>query len=660
MTQTVRLTTAQALVKFLSHQFSERDGVEQRLVTGILGIFGHGNVAGVGQALLQAQVQDEEGADGDDVLGDLPYYLARNEQGAVHTATAFSRARHRRQVMAVTTSIGPGATNMVTGAALATTNRIPVLLLPSDQFANRVPDPVLQQLEDPGTLDVSVNDVFRPVSRFFDRINRPEQLVPSLMNAMRVLTDPADTGAVTVCLPQDVQAEAHDWPLAFFTKRVWHIGRPVPEPAALERALAAIRSAERPLVVAGGGVVYSEASEDLRAFATATGIPVCDTHAGKGAINWDHPSAVGGVGSTGSSAANELARKADVVIGIGTRYSDFTTASHTIFAADAVRFVNVNVLGFDAAKHGATMLVADAREALRALTSGLEGWQVDDAYRQEAVDLDAAWQKVVDECYHRDHIPLPAQTEVFGALNELMGPKDVVINAAGSMPGDLQCLWRASTPEQYHVEYAFSCMGYEIPASLGVKMAVGDEHAGRGDRRGRHVPDAADGDRDDRLRGRQGDHRAPPEPRLRLDRRALRVAGFAALWYEVPHAAELDGAPGRGERPLRPRRQRGLMGGRRAALRLDRRVPRQLRPGRRVRPHHGPVHRDRPHGPQPAGLGLVGRARLAGVRPGVDAAGLCRARGAPARAATVPLTCPFADLVDMNDGMLEQTLDSRI
>ena len=475
MTQTVRLTTAQALVKFLSSQYSERDGVEQRLVTGILGIFGHGNVAGVGQALLQAQVQGEEDAEGDDVLGDLPYYLARNEQGAVHTATAFSRARNRRQVMAVTTSIGPGATNMVTGAALATTNRIPVLLFPSDQFANRVPDPVLQQLEDPGTLDVTVNDVFRPVSRFFDRISRPEQLIPSLMNAMRVLTDPADTGAVTVCLPQDVQAEAHDWPLAFFTKRVWHIGRPVPEPAALDRALAVIRSAKRPLVVAGGGVVYAEASEELRAFAAATGIPVSDTHAGKGAINWDHPSSVGAVGSTGSSAANALAREADVVIGIGTRYSDFTTASHTIFANEDARFVNVNVLGFDAAKHGATMLVADAREALRALTAGLQGWQVDDGYRQEAVDLDAAWQKVVDECYHRDQTPLPAQTEVFGALNELMGPKDVVINAAGSMPGDLQCLWRASTPEQYHVEYAFSCMGYEIPASLGVKLAVGDE-----------------------------------------------------------------------------------------------------------------------------------------------------------------------------------------
>ena len=429
-------------------------------------------------------MQGEEGAEGDDVLGDLPYYLSRNEQGAVHTATAFSRARNRRQVMAVTTSIGPGATNMVTGAALATTNRIPVLLFPSDQFANRVPDPVLQQLEDPGTLDVTVNDVFRPVSRFFDRISRPEQLIPSLMNAMRVLTDPADTGAVTVCLPQDVQAEAHDWPLAFFAKRVWHIGRPVPEPAALERALAVIRVGE---ASARRRRWWRRLRRGLRGAAClrerrpGSRCPTPTPARARSTGTTRPPS--GGVGSTGSSAANALAREADVVIGIGTRYSDFTTASHTIFANEDVRFVNVNVLGFDAAKHGATMLVADAREALRALTAGLEGWQVDAAYRQEAVDLDAAWQQVVDECYHRDHTPLPAQTEVFGALNELMGPKDVVINAAGSMPGDLQCLWRASTPEQYHVEYAFSCMGYEIPASLGVKLAVGDEQRGGGDRR---------------------------------------------------------------------------------------------------------------------------------------------------------------------------------
>ena len=483
MSQTVRLTVAQAVIRFLGAQYSERDGQRQRLVTGMFGIFGHGNVCGVGQALLQDQVAYEEsvaakGGEGVDPLahGHVPYYLIRNEQSGVHAATGFARARNRTQVMAVTTSIGPGATNMITGAALATTNRIPVLLFPSDQFASRLPDPVLQQLESPQTLDTAVTDCFRPVSRFFDRITRPEQLMPSLMNAMRVLTDPADTGAVTIALPQDVQAEACDWPLAFFAERTWHIARQVPEAAALARAVDVIRSAKRPLIVAGGGVVYSEASEQLRGFAAATGIPVADTHAGKGAINWDHPSAVGGVGSTGTSAANALAAEADVVIGIGTRYSDFTTASHTIFAAEDVRFVNINTLGFDAAKHGATMLQADAREALTALTDALAGWEVDAAYRQRAIDLDAAWQREVDACYHRDHAPLPAQTEVFGALNELMAPEDVVINAAGSMPGDLQCLWRATTPSQYHVEYAFSCMGYEIPAALGVKLAVGDEH----------------------------------------------------------------------------------------------------------------------------------------------------------------------------------------
>jgi len=296
-----------------------------------------------------------------------------------------------------------------------------------------------------------------------------------MLNAMRVLTDPSETGAVTLCLPQDVQPEAYDFPVELFRRRVWHVGRPVPEPAALDRAVAAIKASKRPLVVAGGGVVYSDASQALRAFADATGIPVADTQAGKGAINFDHRMAVGGVGSTGGSAANTLAREADLVIGIGTRYSDFTTASRTVFASEDVRFVNINVQRFDAAKHGAEMVVADAKAALEALTTALAGWTTDEAYQQRAGELDDAWQKVVDECYHRDHHPLPAQTEVFGALNELMGDDDVVINAAGSMPGDLQALWRARTPEQYHLEYAYSCMGYEIPASLGVKLAVGDE-----------------------------------------------------------------------------------------------------------------------------------------------------------------------------------------
>jgi 3D-(3,5/4)-trihydroxycyclohexane-1,2-dione acylhydrolase (decyclizing) len=454
MTQTVRLTVAQAVVKFLAQQYTERDGVEQKLFAGCFGIFGHGNVAGIGQALLQAEVQTLDGvAD----APDLPYVLVRNEQGAVHAAAAYAKTKNRLQTWAVTSSIGPGALNMVTGAALATTNRLPVLLLPSDIFATRYPDPVLQQLEDPRSLDVSVNDAFKPVSRYWDRINRPEQLIPSLLAAMRVLTDPAETGAATLCLPQDVQAEAFDFPVALFARRVWHVARPVPEPAALERAVAAIRASQRPLVVAGGGVIYAEASEQLRAFADATGIPVSDTQAGKGAINFDHRMAVGGVGSTGNTAANTIAREADLVIGIGTRYSDFTTASHTIFANPDVRFVNINVMAFDAAKHAATMVVADAKPALEALTDALAGWSTEAAYQTRAGDL-------------------PAQTEVFGALNELMGDHDVVINAAGSMPGDLQALWRARTPEQYHLEYAFSCMGYEIPAAMGVKLAVGDDH----------------------------------------------------------------------------------------------------------------------------------------------------------------------------------------
>ncbi|WP_154794074.1 3D-(3,5/4)-trihydroxycyclohexane-1,2-dione acylhydrolase (decyclizing) [Occultella kanbiaonis] len=463
---TERLTVGQALVRFLAAQYTERDGVEQALFAGVFGIFGHGNVAGIGQALVQNEVDPAPGEDR------LKYFHARNEQAMVHAAVAFARTRNRLQTMACTASIGPGSTNMVTGAALATIDRIPVLLLPSDIFATRFPDPVLQQLEDPRTLDVSVNDAFKPVSRFWDRINRPEQLIPSALAAMRVLTDPAETGAVTLCLPQDVQAEGHDWPVEFFRRRVWHVARPVPEPAALARAIAAIRAAKRPLLVAGGGVVYSEASAELAAFADATGIPVADTQAGKGAIAFDHPSAVGGVGATGTAAANALAAEADLVIGVGTRYTDFTTASHTVFANRDVAFVNVNVLAFDAAKHAADMVVADAREGLRALTEALAGHRVDPAYGARATRLAAEWAAVTDECYHRGHGPLPAQTEVFGALNELMGDEDILINAAGSMPGDLQALWRARSPYQYHLEYGYSCMGYEIPAAMGAKLAA--------------------------------------------------------------------------------------------------------------------------------------------------------------------------------------------
>ena len=462
---TIRLTVAQATIRFLSNQYSERDGVEHRLIEGAFGIFGHGNVAGIGQALLQNEIAPVEGE------GAMPYIMPRNEQGAVHAAAAFARVCNRMSTYMVTTSIGPGALNMVTGAALATTNRVPVLLLPSDQFATRVPDPVLQQVEDPTTLDLTVNDCFRPVARFFDRINRPEQLIPSLLNAMRVLTDPAGTGAVVIAMPQDVQAEAHDWPVEFFRRRVWHVRRPLPEPAALERAVALIRAAERPMIISGGGTIYSEACDQLRALATATGIPVADTQAGKGAINDDHPCSIGAVGSTGGDSGNHIADRADLVIGVGTRYSDFTTASKTQFKNPDVRFVNINITPFDAAKESAQMVVADAREGLTALNAALDGYRVSDDYSREIAAERESWFATTDHCYHLGHGPLPAQTEVFGALNELMGADDIVINAAGSMPGDLQALWRARTPVQYHVEYAFSCMGYEIPAGLGCKLA---------------------------------------------------------------------------------------------------------------------------------------------------------------------------------------------
>ncbi|WP_326623957.1 MULTISPECIES: 3D-(3,5/4)-trihydroxycyclohexane-1,2-dione acylhydrolase (decyclizing) [unclassified Streptomyces] len=457
----MRLTTGQALVRFLANQFSERDGRERRLIDGVWGIFGHGNVAGIGQALLQ--YPDE-----------LPYFLARNEQAMVHTAAAYAKMNDRLATYACTSSIGPGATNMVTGAALATVNRLPVLLLPGDTFATRVADPVLQQLEDPRQGDVSVNDALRPVSKYFDRIERPEQLIPAALAAMRVLTDPVETGAVTLCLPQDVQAEAFDWPEDFFRRRVWHVGRPQPEPDALTRAVALLRQAERPLIVAGGGVVYAQAWPQLREFAEATGIPVADTHAGKGAIPWDHPCAVGGLGSTGTSAANALAAEADVVLGIGTRYSDFTTASRTVFAHPQVRFVNLNVARLDAVKHAAEPLVADARAGLEALTRKLADWRTDEAYRARVRELAADWRWATDHAYHLGHGPLPAQTEILGALNELLDDRDVVINAAGSMPGDLQALWRARDPKAYHVEYAYSCMGYEIAAGVGAKLAAPD------------------------------------------------------------------------------------------------------------------------------------------------------------------------------------------
>ena len=463
----MRLTVAQALVRFLAVQYSERDGQEHRFVQGCFGIFGHGNVAGVGQALLQAELA---------APGALPYYLGRNEQGMVHTAAGFARMRNRLSTLAVTTSIGPGATNMVTGAALATVNRLPVMLLPGDVFATRAANPLLQELEDPRSYDVSVNDAFRPVSRFFDRIWRPEQLPAALLGAMRVLTDPAETGAVTLALPQDVQAEAFEWPDELFAKRVWHVARPGAEPAALARAIDVIRAARRPMIVAGGGVIYSEATDALRMFAETTGVPVAETQTGKGSLPYDHPLSLGAVGATGTTGANAIARAADVVIGIGTRYSDFTTASRTAFGADGVRFVNVNVTGFDAAKHSGISLVADARSALEQLTDALTGYDTGAEYRATAQRLNREWDETVESAYQLGHGPLPAQSEIIGAVNDAVEPRDVVVCAAGSMPGDLHKLWRTRDPKGYHVEYGYSCMGYEIAGGLGVRMAAPDRN----------------------------------------------------------------------------------------------------------------------------------------------------------------------------------------
>ncbi|MET8828115.1 3D-(3,5/4)-trihydroxycyclohexane-1,2-dione acylhydrolase (decyclizing) [Streptomyces sp. NPDC004610] len=461
---TRRLTTAQALVSFLSRQYTERDGVEHRLIEGCFGIFGHGNVAGVGQALLQQP-------------DDLTYYQSRNEQAMVHAAVAFARTRRRLSTLACTTSVGPGATNMVTGAALATINRLPVLLLPGDTFATRSASPLLQELELPYAADITVNDVFRPVSRFFDRIWRPEQLLSAATQAMRVLTDPAETGAVTLCLPQDVQAEAWDFPEEFFARRVWHVGRPAPEDRALTAAVRLLRDAERPLIVAGGGVIHSDASDALARFAAVTGIPVAVTQAGKAALPHGHPAAAGGIGHTGSPSANTLAREADVVLGIGTRWQDFTTASRTLFTDPDVRFINLNITSFDAAKQSALMLQADARTGIESLHRALTGHTTPAAHRARAGRLIHDWNDRTTAAFTRRNTPLPAQSEILGAIRDAMADHDVVISAAGSLPGDLHKLWRPTDPLGYHVEYGYSCMGYEIAGGLGVKMAAPDRQA---------------------------------------------------------------------------------------------------------------------------------------------------------------------------------------
>jgi len=474
MTETVRMTVAQAVVEFLAVQWSERDGERQQLFAGCLGIFGHGNVAGIGQALLQHETAALDAG----APPRLPYVLARNEQAMVHTAVGYARHKDRLQTWVCSASVGPGSTNMLTGAALATVNRIPVLLLPSGTLATRRSAPVLQELEVERAGDVTVNDAFRPLSRYFDRVHRPEQLPSALLNGMRVLTDPAETGAVTLSLPQDVQAEAHDWPADLFAERTWHVARPPAEPARTAAAAAVIRSARRPMIVAGGGVHYSGAEDALRSLCEATGIPVGESQAGKGSLPHGHPQLVGAVGSTGTTAANALARRADVVVGVGTRWSDFTTASRTAFQADGVRFVNVNVAGVDAGKHSGLSVVADAREALTALTEALSGYAVDDGYRAEQDEVWRAWDARVEAAYHPSADVTGAladglltQGEVLGRVNELSDPRDVVVCAAGSMPGDLHKLWRVRDRKGYQVEYGYSCMGYEIPAALGIRLA---------------------------------------------------------------------------------------------------------------------------------------------------------------------------------------------
>lgn len=456
--KTRKLTMGQAVVQFLQQQFVERDGNETQFFAGMFGIFGHGNVAGIGQALHQ-------------YADSFRFYQTRNEQSMVHTAAAFAKMNNRLRTLACTTSIGPGATNMLTGAAGATINRLPVLLLPGDIFSTRLVAPVLQQLESPGSQDISVNDCFKPISRYWDRINRPEQLITALPEAMRVLTSPAETGTVTLALPQDVQAEAYDYPVELFQKRVYPIPRQRADVNALKRAAAWIRESKRPLIIAGGGVIYSEATAQLARFAEQTGMPVGETFAGKGSLHYNHPQNLGAIGATGTPGANITAREADLVIALGTRLSDFTTASKTAFQNPDVRFIGINVAEFDAFKHAALPLVADARVTLEELAVAVGNYRVDADYAARIENYRDAWEEEVERLYHLGHGPLPSQSEVIGVVNEVSRPEDVMVCAAGSLPGDLHKLWRARNPKQFHLEYGYSCMGYEIAGGLGIKMA---------------------------------------------------------------------------------------------------------------------------------------------------------------------------------------------
>lgn len=480
--QTVRMTTAQALVKFLNQQYVEFDGKQQKFIKGIFTIFGHGNVVGLGQAL-------EEDA------GELEVYQGRNEQGMANAAMAFAKQRHRKQIMACTSSVGPGSANMITSAATASANNIPVLLLPGDVFATRQPDPVLQQIEQTHDLSISTNDAFRAVSKYWDRINRPEQLMTAMIQAMRVLTNPADTGAVTICLPQDVQGEAWDFPSYFFQKRVHRIERRLPTKASLADAVEMIKKKKKPVMICGGGVRYAEAAEELKQFADTFRIPFGETQAGKSAIESSHPYNLGGIGVTGNLAANTIAKEADLVIGIGTRFTDFTTASKQLFQNEEVEFLNINISEFHANKLDALKIIADAKEALLALIDELQAIDYRSSYTVEIDDAKEAWETELARLHNirftsqgftpeveghfdenlNEYVDALGtqltQTAVIGQMNTLLDEDAIIVGAAGSLPGDLQRMWAANKPNTYHMEYGYSCMGYEVAGALGAKLA---------------------------------------------------------------------------------------------------------------------------------------------------------------------------------------------
>ena len=459
----VRLTVAQALVRFLANQMTVIDGEKLPIFAGCWAIFGHGNVAGIGEALYQ--VRDR-----------LPTFRAHNEQAMAHSAVAFAKASFRRRFMACTTSIGPGALNMVTAAAVAHVNRLPVLLLPGDVFANRLPDPVLQQVEDFGDGTVSANDCFRPVSRYFDRINRAEQLIPALQRAMHVLTDPAECGPVTLAMCQDVQAEAHDWPESLFAEKIWAPRRIGPDENELAAAVAAITAAKRPMIIAGGGALYSEASAELRTFAETHGIPIAVTQAGKSSIDETHPLALGAIGVTGTSAANALAGDADLLLAVGTRFQDFTTGSWALFKTGALKIVALNITPYDTAKHNALPLVSDAKVGLTRLSEGLKGWKADAGVAERAAREKANWLEAASQALAPTNAEKPSDAQVIGAVARAIGSKNsVIVNAAGGLPGELDKLWAPTVPGSYHMEYGFSCMGYEIAGGVGVKMAHPDK-----------------------------------------------------------------------------------------------------------------------------------------------------------------------------------------